>query len=77
MLIPFWFQTDKGLGYGVTAATQELAEQLLADFGYPVKGVRIVDVVIGISADALDQNHVIPNAGPLKIKGVWFPRHNV
>ena len=77
MLIPFWFRTSKGLGYGVTAASQDLAEHLLHDYGYPADGEEIIGVVSGIKIDDLDRNHVLPNAGPLQVRGVWFPRHNV
>ena len=77
MLIPFWFKTTRGLGYGVTAASQEDAMQLLRDFGYPRWDEEIVAVDSDVEFSALDQNHVVPNAGPIVVRGVWFPRHNV
>lgn len=76
MLIPFWFRTSKGLGYGVTAASQHLAEQLLHEYGYPADGVEIIGGVAGIKLGDLDPHHVLPNAGLLQVGGLWFPRHN-
>jgi hypothetical protein len=77
MLIPFWFETSVGLGYGVTAASLEEAMQLLRLCGYPRSGEAITAVVPGVEFDALDQKHVVPNAGPTAVRGVWFPMHNV
>jgi hypothetical protein len=77
MLIPFWFKTNHGPGYGVTAPSQQTAERLLKSFGYPRPGERVVSVTAGIQASSLDPKHVLPNAGPIVTRGVWFPRHNV
>lgn len=77
MLIAFWFHTSRGLGYGVTAPTQEIAERLLAQQGLPESGVEVVEVISGIRFADLDAGHVVPNAGPMQIQGVWFPRLNL
>ena len=77
MLTRFWFQTSNGLGYGVTAETQEVAESMLESFGYPLPGQAILGVVKDVRADQLDQRHVLPNVGLLPARGVWFPNHNV
>lgn len=77
MLIAYWFKTEVGLGYGVTAESESAARRLLAEAGYPGEGERIVDVVVGVSHAELDQGHVAPNAGPIVVRGVWFPRMNV
>jgi hypothetical protein len=77
MLIPFWFKTNTGLGYGVTASSQDAAMELLRTFGYPRPGEEIMEVVTDVGFAALDQNHVVPNAGPIVVRGVWFPKHNV
>ncbi|WP_141455424.1 hypothetical protein [Pseudoxanthomonas sp. z9] len=77
MLIAFWFRTSHGLGYGVTAPTKELAMRLLARQGLPEPGVEIVEVIAGIRFADLDPAHVVPNAGPMQIQGVWFPRLNL
>lgn len=77
MLIPFWFQISEGLGYGVTATSQEEAMRLLGLYGYPRAGEEVTAVMSGVTFADLDQNHVVPNAGPVVVRGVWFPRHNV
>ena len=77
MLKRFWFATHPGIGYGVTATSQVDAESLLHKFGYPREDEIIVEVVEDISASDLDTNHVMPNAGPVVLRGVWFPKHNL
>lgn len=77
MLKRYWFATRPGIGYGVTATSQIDARSLLHRFGYSREGEIIVEVVENISVSDLDANHVIPNAGPIVIRGVWFPRHNL
>ena len=76
MLIRFWLQTSTGLGYGVTAESEEAALALLQDFGYPLIGQQILGIVRNVLANDLDQLHVVPNAGLLPVRGVWFPNHN-
>lgn len=77
MLTAFWFTTNKGLGYGVTAASQAEAERLLQQFGYPLSGIKVTGVIHNVQHKDLDQNHVAPNAGPMVVRGIWYPRHNV
>lgn len=77
MLKSFWFSTDTGLGYGVTAETRPLAEEMLKKLGYPHAGQSITGVKEVSSTIELEQNHIAPNCGPLLIRGVWFPQHNV
>jgi hypothetical protein len=77
MLRRYWFQVDRGLGYGVTAMSVEDARGLLAACGYPGVDVRVTGVIEDVAVDFLDADHVLPNAGPVAIRGVWFPRHNV
>lgn len=77
MLKRFWFKTEPPTGYGVTAESLAAAEQLLKDHGYPHSGQRVIEVVENIDMATLDQNHVLPNAGPVVVRGIWFPRHNI
>jgi hypothetical protein len=77
MLRRYWFQTDRGLGYGVTAMSTQDARDLLAKYGYPSADMQITGVIEDVAVDALDANHVLPNAGPLVLRGVWYPRHNL
>jgi hypothetical protein len=77
MLSRYWFCTDRGIGYGVTAFSQADAEALLAAHGYPHGDQKVHQVIVNIAIESLNQGHVIPNMGPVVIRGVWFPRHNV
>jgi hypothetical protein len=67
-----------GLGIGVTADSEiearELAENTRSRY-YPT--ARLTAVVPDIDFAALDQEHVVPNAGPLVVLGVWYPRLNI
>jgi hypothetical protein len=51
--------------------------ELLRTFEYPRPGEEIMEVVTDVGFAALDQNVVVPNAGPIVVRGVWFPKHNV
>jgi hypothetical protein len=78
MLIRYWFKTDIGFGYGVTAFSQSDAESLLASFVERIgKDRKVVEIVPNIDIRTLDQNHVIPNMGPSNIRGVWYPSLNL
>ena len=77
MLTQFFFRTTRGLGYGVTAFSLEDAEKLLKEYDYPIPSVQIIEVIYDVKLDQLDQLHVIPNSGPMVVRGVWFPMHNV
>jgi len=77
MLTRFWFQTDRGPGYGVTAKSQNDAEGILKSYGYPLPSERIVGVTVGVTLAALDKEDVAPNVGPLAVRGVWYPCRNV
>ena len=74
----FWFRLSQGGGIGVTAGSEvearELAEDARLRF-YPA--ASIVGVVPDVQVSALDQDHVLPNAGPVVVRGVWYPRLNV
>lgn len=78
MLIRYWFPLVKGLGFGVTAHSVGDALDLLSASGY-IAG-RDFDpsaVVENVAVSALDQNHVVPNMGPVVVRGVWFPLRNI
>lgn len=76
LLVPFWFRTHQ-LGCGVTALSLDEARAMLRELDYPREGEEILDVVVGVRQADLDQGHVVPNAGPLLMRGVWYPRHNL
>jgi hypothetical protein len=77
MMKQYWFSIQPGLGYGVTAESVTEAEKLLASFGYPRTGEKIINITEDVRLDTLDQNHVVPNCGPLMMRGIWFPLHNI
>jgi hypothetical protein len=77
MLRRYWFFTNRGLGYGVTAHSESDALSLLEALGYPREGESIGRVASDIPIAELDANHVLSNAGPVTVRGVWFPCHNL
>ena len=77
MLTRFWFKTDRGPGYGVTASSQSDAENILKSLGYPLPSERIIGVTPGVNLSSLDKDEVLPNVGPLAVRGVWYPRRNI
>ena len=77
MLKPFWFHTDHGLGFGVTTESRQAAEKLLQDYRYPDGDLNIVAVTENVRFEDLDQNHVAPNAGPMVVRGIWYPQQNI
>jgi len=80
LLKTYWIESPsiRGLGCGVTAFSRDDAFQLLSASGYTLSpedpAIRITE---GIQIADLDQNHVVPNMGPLVFRGVWFPRANL
>ena len=61
---------------GVTARSLEDAVDILHAVGYgdylPVDlaGVHVID---GVTVAELDQRNVIPNMGPIVVRGMWYP----
>ena len=61
-------------GFGVTAFCLSDALNVIRCFGYSLpddlsvlliqEGVRFVD---------LDQKHIVPNMGPIVVRGLWYP----
>jgi len=80
LLKTYWIESPEVhiLGFGVTAFSREDAFQLLGASGYALSSddpaIRVIE---GIQVADLDQNHVIPNMGPIVFRGVWFPRANL
>ena len=73
------FPKDKRapLGIGVTAFSEDDAIGLIKEAGY--ENYIKCDFVINrnIAIKDLDQNHVVPNMGPITFRGVWYPCWNV
>jgi hypothetical protein len=74
----FWFPLSPGLGIGVTEFSEEeayrQAERIRRE-AFPNSSmappIRDVDV------STLDDKHVLPNAGPSAVRGVWYPFLNM
>ena len=77
-LKPYWFPLKVGFGIGVTAYTKDealtMAENCRKEW-YPDQ--RLGEPIEGISAKELDEGHVIPNMGPINLRGIWFPKQNI
>jgi hypothetical protein len=76
----FWIKDSStpNLGFGVTAFSTEDAVHLLRQAGIELD-TDFTKLMIheNISISDLDQNHVIPNMGPMNFRGVWFPCLNL
>jgi len=74
----FWFPLSTGLGIGVTASSEQEARQLAEDArARYFADATFMGVIPDVDIDALDQNHILPNAGPVVVRGVWYPRLNL
>lgn len=79
----FWvtFPQDENLplGIGVTAYSEEDAFALIKEQGIDqwYAGAKKVNVTKGISIADLDQRNVVPNIGPMQLRGVWYPAANI
>jgi hypothetical protein len=74
----FWFPLTRGSGIGVTAAGEDEA-RTLAEWAreryHP--DAEFAGVVADVDLSTLDAAHVLGNAGPLVVRGVWYPRLNL
>ena len=73
MLTPYWIKTDEpfGLGYGITARSEEDAEGLLRLA--MSSDCAIISIKPLEDASSLDQGHVIPNMRNMLRRGIWYP----
>jgi hypothetical protein len=83
LLIPFWIQplSDGAFaphGYGVTAFSLSDALQILREFGHKLPNdLSRFKITEGVRVSDLDQNHIVPNIGPIVVRGVWFPLQQI
>jgi hypothetical protein len=79
LLKTYWIESPalRSLGLGVTAFSRDDAFQLLNASGYTLSAddpsLRVTE---GIAVADLDQNHIVPNMGPIVLRGVWYPCAN-
>jgi len=81
-LTSYWIEfldlPEPMLGFGVTAWSEDDALNLLESAGIDHhKRDHHYEIKAGITISDLDQLHVVPNMGPMVLRGVWFPRLNL
>jgi hypothetical protein len=60
---------------GVTGFSLDDALEIARRAGYEVSDpFRVVD---NVRPEDLDPRHVLPNAGPLVVRGVWYPLRGI
>ena len=70
----FWFPIPGRLGIGVTALGAEDARRLAGRAAMRLGwDINYETAVADVTPAALDQHHVVPNSGPMLVRGVWFP----
>lgn len=63
-----------GRQYGITAYSIEDAKRLLKQKAFPKEELpRIIRIIESIEFKDLDENHIVPNMGPMIVRGVWYP----
>ena len=66
------------LGIGVSAYSRAEAETLARDaashMGWAFDATGVLE---DVDVRELDQNHVVPNRGPVTFRGVWYPMLNL
>ena len=66
------------LGQGVTAHSVEDAYQLLEESGYTLHiEAKYVKIKENVTIDDLDRTNIVPNIGPLIMRGIWYPCLNI
>ena len=73
-LIPFWIEPPGVHGFGVTAFSLSDALRILEDAGHSLPQDRsTLRVTERVRISDLDQSHIVPNIGPLVVRGIWYP----
>ncbi len=75
---PYWFPLNGGIGIGVTAYSEEEAFTMAIKCSKEYfESKKVNNPVVGIKVSELDQEHVVPNMGPITLRGVWYPNVNL
>jgi len=76
-LTAFWIESPdlaRPFGYGVTAFSRSDAFELIRSYGLRLPDdISQLRVTEGVRVSDLDADHVVPNIGPIVVRGVWFP----
>lgn len=77
--LSFPSETQAPIGIGVTAESLAEACALAArsSVGGWLAKASEVRVRRGVRIADLDAGHVVPNSGPMQLRGVWFPPGNI
>lgn len=74
LLRRYWFKTREDLGIGVTAYSVDDARNLIDNEACSLPwDYEVLEVVEDVDVRDLDQDHVVPNVGPVNFRGVWYP----
>jgi hypothetical protein len=75
-LVAYWI-TRPGTGrpIGVTGHSLSDALRIAKNAGYEIP--ESINVADNVRPQDLDPRHILPNAGPLIVRGVWYPRTSV
>jgi hypothetical protein len=79
LLTAYWIKPPYSyapLGIGVTARSIDDALAIVHAFGlgrYLTDHIKEMQIVEGITIAELDQFHVVPNMGPIVVRGMWYP----
>ena len=67
------------LGIGVTAFSEEDAFNIIEERGLDewYRGASEIKVEAGIRIDDLDPKNIVPNIGPMQLRGIWYPARNI
>jgi hypothetical protein len=82
-LATYWIKSPifhSPIGFGVTAFTLEEAIRTIQSEGFGRYLPDNLDELIvreNISINDLDQNNVVPNIGPMVMRGLWYPCLNI
>ena len=74
LLRRYWFKTKEHRGIGVTAYSVDDAKTLIDSAARRLGwDYEVLEVVEDVDVRDLDQDHVVPNIGPVNFRGVWYP----
>jgi len=81
LLTPYIFSRQRSgfvEWYGVSAYSLDDARALLRQYGYEIDpddpAVSVRERVVLTDEEV---RHIGPNMGPVQLRGVWYPRHNL
>jgi hypothetical protein len=75
LLTAYWIELDSYFkNIGVTGYSLDDAKRLIQEKAFPKEELpRIIKITENIQFKDLDQNHIVPNMGPITERGVWYP----